>query len=31
MRVTALRVGTAVGARATARALNGARAVRVPG
>ena len=31
MRVTLPRAGTAVGARATARALNGARAVRVSG
>jgi hypothetical protein len=31
MRVTALRAGTAVGARAAARARNGARAVRVTG
>jgi len=31
MRVTALRAGTAVGARAAARARNGARAVRLSG
>jgi hypothetical protein len=31
MRVTALRAGTAVGARAAARATDGARAVRVTG
>ena len=31
MRVTALRAGTAIGARAAARATDGARAVRVTG